>query len=138
MRCQARNRRSSSPLCFQRPASFPFHHPHPAAHCTSSYPEDSSHLSLRKTFLHCLHDSPAKIFLSLRRQRASILVPMPDTLTHYFLNVTYIMLRLVILSTLYPVLPPYVGQPTVEEGLPSDMYRTEVSYDEASSSRGRQ
>src|ERR1700686_4455081 len=74
MRCQSRNRRSSSPLCFQRPSPFPFHHPHPAAHCTSSYPEDSSHLSLRNTFLHCLNDSPAKIFLSFRRQRASILV----------------------------------------------------------------
>src|ERR1700758_3039206 len=74
MRCQSRNRRSSSPLCFQRPVSFPFHHPHPAAHCTSSSPKDSSHLSLRKTFLNCLNDSPAKIFLSFRRQRASILV----------------------------------------------------------------
>src|SRR5258707_6629211 len=74
MRCQSRHRRSSPPLCFQRPSSFPFHHPHPAAHGTASYPENSSHLSLRKTFLHCLHDSPAKIFLSFRRQRASILV----------------------------------------------------------------
>src|SRR5271170_4374539 len=74
MRCQPRNRRSSSPLCLQRPSSFPFHHPHPAAHCTASYPEDSSRLSLRKTFLNCRYDSPAKIFLSLRRQRASILV----------------------------------------------------------------
>src|ERR1700757_1912198 len=74
MRCQSRNRRSSPPLCFQRPSSFPFHHPHPAAHCTAGYPEDSSHLSLRKTFPHCLNHSPAKIFLSLRRQRASILV----------------------------------------------------------------
>src|SRR6266481_524689 len=74
MRCQSRNRRSSPPVCFQRPSSFPFHHPHPAAHCTASYPEDSSHLSLRKTFLNCLHDSSAKIFLSFRRQRASILV----------------------------------------------------------------
>src|SRR6267142_732393 len=55
-------------------ASFPFHHPHPAAHCTSSYPEDSRHLRLRKTFLNGLHDSPAKIFLSFRRQRARILV----------------------------------------------------------------
>src|SRR5882724_4308781 len=74
MRCQSRNRRSSAPLCFQRPSSFPFHQPHPAAHCTSSYPEDSSHLSLRKTFLHGLNHSPAKVFLSFRRQRASILV----------------------------------------------------------------
>src|SRR6266481_298564 len=74
MRCQSRNRRSSPPVRFQRPSSFPFHHPHPAAHCTASYPEDSSHLSLRKTFLNCLHDSSAKIFLSFRRQRASILV----------------------------------------------------------------
>src|SRR5271165_6976666 len=64
MRCQSRNRRSSPPLGFQRPSSFPFHHPHPAAHCTSSYPEDSSHLSLRKTSLNCLNDSSAKIFLS--------------------------------------------------------------------------
>src|SRR5271168_1251000 len=73
MRCQSRNRRSASPLCFQCPSSFPFHHPHPAAHCTSSYPEDSSHLSLQKTFLNCLNHSSAKIFLSFRRQRASIL-----------------------------------------------------------------
>src|SRR5258706_12731830 len=74
MRHQSRKRRSSSPLCFQRPLSFPFHHPHPAAHCTSSYSEDSSPLSLRKPFLNCLNDSSAKIFLSFRRQRASILV----------------------------------------------------------------
>src|ERR1700747_1373051 len=74
MRGQARERRSSPPLCFQGPSSFPFHHPHPAAHCTAGYPENSSHLSLRKTFLHCLNHSPAKIFLSFRRQRASILV----------------------------------------------------------------
>src|SRR5271169_864257 len=74
MWCQSRNRRSASPLCFQRPAAFPFHHPHPAAHGTSSYPEDSRHLSLRKTFLNCLNDSPAKIFLRFRRQRASILI----------------------------------------------------------------
>ena len=73
MRCQSRNRRSSSPLCFQRPSSFPFHQPHPAAHRTSSYPEHPSCLGLRKTFLNGLDDSPAKVFLSFRRQRASIL-----------------------------------------------------------------
>src|SRR5207249_6586506 len=95
MRCQSRNRRSSSTLGFQRPASYPFHHPHPAVHRTSSYSEISSRLSLRKTLLSCLNDSPAKVFLSFRRQRASILVSHADTLAHYFWPVIYIMLRLV-------------------------------------------
>src|SRR6266404_335408 len=95
MRCQSRNRRSSSTLCFQRPASYAFHHPHPAVHRTSSYSENSSRLSLRKTLLSCLNDSPAKVFLSFRRQRASILVSHADTLAHYFWPVIYIMLRLV-------------------------------------------
>src|SRR5712692_872264 len=74
MWCQSRNRRPSATSCFQRPTSYAFHQPHPSAHRTSSYPEDSSHLSLRKTFLNCLNDSPPKVFLSFRRQRASILV----------------------------------------------------------------
>src|SRR5882724_5109807 len=80
VRCQSRNRRSSTPLRFQRPSSFPFHHPHPAAHCTSSYPENSSHLSLRKTFLNGLNDSPAKIFLSFRRHKHILkaVEPMED------------------------------------------------------------
>src|SRR5260370_27831884 len=95
MRCQSRNRRSSATLGFQRPASYPFHHPHPAVHRTSSYSENSSRLSLRKTLLSCLNDLPAKVFLSFRRQRASILVSHADTLAHYFWTVIYIMLRLV-------------------------------------------
>src|SRR5713101_7098742 len=74
MWCQSRNRRPSATSCFQRPTSYAFHQPHPSAHRTSSYPEDSSHLSLRKTFLNCLNDSPPKVFLCFRRQRASILV----------------------------------------------------------------
>src|SRR5437667_12764023 len=98
MRCQSRNRRSSSTLGFQRPASYPFHHPHPAVHRTSSYSENSSRLSLRKTLLSCLNDSPAKVFLIFRRQRASILVSHDDTLADYFWPVMYIMLLFVTAS----------------------------------------
>ena len=80
---------------FQRPASYPLHHPHPAVHRTSSDSENSSRLTLRKTLLNGFNDSPAKVFLSFRRQRASILVSHADTLTHYSQTVIYIMLRLV-------------------------------------------
>jgi hypothetical protein len=71
-RCQSRNGRPSSTACFQAPTSYAFHQPHPAAHRTSSYPENPSRLGLRKILLHCLNDSSAKVFLSFRRQRASI------------------------------------------------------------------
>jgi hypothetical protein len=74
MRSQSRNGRPSSTACFQGPTSDSFHKAHPAAHCTSSYPEDPSRLGLRKTFLNCLDHSPAKIFLGFSRQRASILL----------------------------------------------------------------
>src|SRR5258708_4628562 len=73
MRCQSRNRRSSATPCFQRPTSYAFHQPHPAAHRTASYPENPSRLGLRKSFLNSLHDSSAKVFLSFSWQRASIL-----------------------------------------------------------------
>src|SRR6202162_3952600 len=73
MRRQSRNRRPSSTSCFQCPTSCAFHKPHPAAHRTSSDPENPSRLGLRKTFLNCLNDSPAKVFLGFPRQRASIL-----------------------------------------------------------------
>src|SRR5260370_41449902 len=95
MRCQSRNRRPSSTSCFQSATPYAFHQPHPAAHRTASYPEDSSHLSLRKTFLNCLNDSPAKVFLSFRRQRASILVSHARHTNTLFSDVTYIMLLLV-------------------------------------------
>ena len=95
MRCQSRNRRPSATSCFQRPTSYAFHQPHPAAHRTTSYPENPGRLGLRKTFLNGLDDSPAKVFLSFSGQRASILFFHAQTLPHYFVNVTYIMLRLV-------------------------------------------
>src|SRR5216684_4034904 len=96
MWCQSRNRRPSATSCVQCPTSYAFHQPHPATHRTASYSENPSRLGLRKTFLNCLNDSPAKVFLSFCRQRASILVSHARTLPHYFVNVTYIMLRLVI------------------------------------------
>src|ERR1700687_2006140 len=74
MRCQSRNRRPSATSCVQCPTSYAFHQPHPATHRTASYSENPSRLGLRKTLLNCLNDSPAKVFLSFRRQRASILV----------------------------------------------------------------
>src|SRR5260370_24303223 len=95
MRCQARNRRPSATSCFQRPTSYALHQPHPAAHRTTSYPENPGCLGLRKTFLNGLDDSPAKVFLGFSGQRASILFFHAQTLPHYFVNVTYIMLRLV-------------------------------------------
>src|SRR5467141_2976719 len=73
MGCQSRNRRPSATSCFQRSTSYAFHKPHPAAHRTSSDPENPSRLGLRKTFLNGLNDSPAKVFLGFARQRASIL-----------------------------------------------------------------
>src|SRR5713101_7397343 len=73
MWCQSRNWRPSSTSRFQRSTSYAFHQPPPAAHRTSSYPENPSRLGLRKTFLNGLNGSPAKVFLSFRRQRASIL-----------------------------------------------------------------
>src|ERR1039458_8953668 len=72
-RCQSRNRRPSSTSCFQCSASFAFHQPHPSAHRTSSHPEHPSRLGLRKTFLDCLDNSPAEVFLGFSRERASIL-----------------------------------------------------------------
>jgi hypothetical protein len=73
MRCQSRNGRPSSTSCFQGPTSYAFHQPHPTAHRTASYPENPSRLGLRKTLLHGLNDSSAKVFLGFRRQRASII-----------------------------------------------------------------
>ncbi len=73
MGCQSRNRRPSATSCSQRSTSYAFHQPHPAAHRTSSDPENPSRLGLRKTFLNGLNDAPAKVFLGLARQRASIL-----------------------------------------------------------------
>src|SRR5712691_7137805 len=73
MWCQSRNWRPSSTSRFQRSTSYAFHQPPPAAHRTSSNPENPSRLGLRKTFLNGLNGSPAKVFLSFRRQRASIL-----------------------------------------------------------------
>src|ERR1700737_494368 len=73
MRCQSRNRRPSSTSCFQCPTSYAFYQPHPAAHRTSCDPENPSRLGLRKSFLHGLNASPAKVFLGFPRQRASIL-----------------------------------------------------------------
>src|ERR1039457_1203096 len=114
MRCQSRNRRSSSTSCFQCPTSYAFHKPHPAAHRTSSYPENPSRLGLRKTFLDGLDNSPAEVFLGFSRQRASILFSHAHTLPHYLLNVTYIMLRLVTaLSTIILSIAPSLSHGTV-------------------------
>jgi len=81
-------------LGFSAPASYPFHHPI-QRFTVLELLENSSRLTLRKTLLNGLNDSPAKVFLSFRRQRASILVSHADTLTHYSQTVIYIMLRLV-------------------------------------------
>src|SRR6266404_7617082 len=95
MWCQSRNRRPSATSCVQCPTSYSFHQPHPATHRTASYSENPSRLGLRKSFLNGFHDSPPKVFLCLSRQRASILFSHARTLPHCFVNVTYIMLRLV-------------------------------------------
>ncbi len=74
MGCQSRNRRPSAALCFQRPTPGAFHQPHPAAHRPPRYPEHPSCLGLRKTLLNGLDNSLAKVFLTFRRQRTSILL----------------------------------------------------------------
>ena len=73
MRFQSRNRRSPPTSSLQRTPPGAFHQAHPAAHRTSSYPEDPSGFSLRKTTQNSLNNSSAKVFLSFCRQRASIL-----------------------------------------------------------------
>ena len=80
-------------------ASAAFHQAHPTAHRTSSYPEDPRRFGLRKAILHRLNHSSSKVFLTLCRQRASILFSHAKTLAHHSQNVIYIMLRLVTLST---------------------------------------
>ncbi|HVB58115.1 MAG TPA: hypothetical protein VNE63_17045, partial [Candidatus Acidoferrales bacterium] len=76
----------------QGPPSDAFHQPHPAAHRTPSDPENPSRLGLQKTFLNGFHNSSAKIFLRFRRQQTTSCFSMPRTLTHYVLNITYIVL----------------------------------------------
>jgi len=73
MRCQSRNRRSSRRCAFS--ARRPSRSPSPSS--GSLYRELLRRLEppqFAKDLLHCLNDSSAKIFLSFRRQRASILV----------------------------------------------------------------
>src|ERR1700746_4030539 len=75
MRCQPRNRRSSPPLCFQRPSSFPLHQ----LTVPRATPKTRATSVCERPF--CTASTTRR-----RRSRASWF-PISDTLTHYFLTV---------------------------------------------------
>src|SRR5271156_3308058 len=101
MRRQTRNRWSPATARAQSPASHAFQQTHPAADGTARHTEDPRRLRLRKTLRDGFDHAPPQVLLTLCRQRASIRFFHAGTLTHYSLNVTYIMRRLVTYSNTF-------------------------------------